>query len=55
MKNCSLFPKTIRRKIQYCRNRLAKAYAALQYSEERTPEENRQRYKDLIIVLISVP
>ncbi|MCM3753172.1 hypothetical protein M3665_14320 [Bacillus licheniformis] len=36
----SLFPKTIRRKIQYRRNRLAKANAAaLQELEERTPEE----------------
>ncbi|ATH93889.1 hypothetical protein ACH95_08185 [Bacillus glycinifermentans] len=35
----SLFPKTIRHKIQYRRNRLAKANAALQELEERTPEE----------------
>ncbi|WP_178386268.1 hypothetical protein [Bacillus licheniformis] len=35
----SLLPKTIRRKIQYRRNRLAKANAALQELEERTPEE----------------
>ncbi|MDI5787674.1 hypothetical protein PO124_02020 [Bacillus licheniformis] len=56
MKDCSLFPEDDPPQIQYRRNRLAKANAALQELEERTPEENSQRYKDQInLLMISVP